>query len=883
LFLLLALGLTRPARATPAPPAPGRSLNEVLNPDGTLRPGANGSFDARAFRMETMPDGRPVFRPAGVTGAGDERWADGFGMANGPDGGVSTIVQAGTDVYIGGGFTAVENVVANGVAKWNGRVWTSLGTGAANGVHGTVAQLAVAGNGDVYVGGYFDQAGGAAANNVARWNGSTWSALGIGPANGVDARVTALATSGGNVYVSGYFGQAGSAAANRVAKWNGTAWSPLGTGFISTAVSGYVYALAVSSAGDLYAAGTFDQAGGVPANNVARWNGTAWSALGTGTSGGQGLNAVAVAGNGDVYVGGYFTQAGGVAANNVAKWNGSTWNALGTGAANGVPGPVSALATAGNGDVYVGGGFDLAGGNAANRVAKWNGSTWSALGTGAANGLPGAGVNVLAVAGSGEVYVGGGFPLAGGVAANNLAKWNGSAWIAVATGPATAVNGVNGSVYAVAVAGNGDVYVGGIFSQAGGVLASNVAKWNGTAWSALGAGVANSNPYLMPGVYALAVSPTGEVYAGGGFDLAGGVAANNVAKWNGTAWAPLGTGAANGVAGGVNALAVAGNGDVYAVGYFTQAGGVSASQVARWNGTAWSGLGSGITAGNYVRVMALAVAANGDVYVGGQFAQAGTVAASNVARWNGTAWSPLGAGTGPGSGSASPVAALAIAGNGDVYVGGSFTQAGGGAANYVAKWNGTAWSPLGVGASAGQNGSSWTVLALTVAGNGDVYVGGDFTQAGGMAANRVAKWNSSGWSALGTGVKRLYADALAPVYGLAVGATGKVYAGGAFTTTGDGSKAMAHFAIYDPTAPLAATAARATPASLFPNPAHGAVTLRLPAGAPRLPLTLTDAQGRTVRRYPAPATAEAALDLRGLPVGAYVVRCGEYSQRLVVE
>jgi hypothetical protein len=129
----------------------------------------------------------------------------------------------------------------------------------------------------------------------------------------------------------------------------------------------------------------------------------------------------------------------------------------------------------------------------------------------------------------------------------------------------------------------------------------------------------------------------------------------------------------------------------------------------------------------------------------------------------------------------------------------------------------------------------------------------------------------------------LYADALAPVYGLVVGATGKVYAGGAFTTTGDGSKAMAHFAIYDPTAPLAATAARATPASLFPNPAHGAVTLRLPAGAPRLPLTLTDAQGRTVRRYPAPATSEAALDLRGLPAGAYVVRCGEYAQRLVVE
>ena len=57
----------------------------------------------------------------------------------------------------------------------------------------------------------------------------------------------------------------------------------------------------------------------------------------------------------------------------------------------------------------------------------------------------------------------------------------------------------------------------------------------------------------------------------------------------------------------------------------------------------------------------------------------------------------------------------------------------------------------------------------------------------------------------------------------------------------------------------------------------------MPTSATRQPLTLTDALGRTVRRYLAPATAEAELDLRGLPAGAYIVRCGEYSQRLVVE
>ena len=119
---------------------------------------------------------------------------------------------------------------------------------------------------------------------------------------------------------------------------------------------------------------------------------------------------------------------------------------------------------------------------------------------------------------------------------------------------------------------------------------------------------------------------------------------------------------------------------------------------------------------------------------------------------------------------------------------------------------------------------------------------------------------------------------------MAFGTNEKLYVGGAFDSTGDGSKAMSYFGIYDPNAPLATTPAHVTPAAqLYPNPAHGTTTLRLPAGAPRLPVNLTDALGRTVRRYAAPATAEAELDLRGLPAGTYVVRCGAYSQRLVVE
>ncbi|MDB5268379.1 MAG: C-terminal target protein [Hymenobacter sp.] len=84
------------------------------------------------------------------------------------------------------------------------------------------------------------------------------------------------------------------------------------------------------------------------------------------------------------------------------------------------------------------------------------------------------------------------------------------------------------------------------------------------------------------------------------------------------------------------------------------------------------------------------------------------------------------------------------------------------------------------------------------------------------------------------------------------------------------------------TATTATTAPR-EPASLFPNPAHHAATLRLPAGTAPAPLTLTDALGRAVRRYPAPAGPEAALDLQGLPVGLYLLRGAGPAQRLDVE
>ena len=624
-------------------------------------------------------------------------------------------VDGSGNLYIGGDFTAVGTIAANRIAKWDGSAWSALGSGMNNNVYA----LAVSGS-NLYAGGSFTGAGGMVANRIAKWDGSIWSALGTGMDGGDDTSVYALAVRGSDLYAGGSFTTAGGVSANYIAKWNGSAWSALGTGMDYS-----VSALAVSGS-DLYAGGYFTIAGGVSANNIAKWNGSAWSALGSGMGGVvyASVYALAVSGS-DLYAGGWFTTAGGTSANRIAKWNGSAWSALGAGMGGGEFASVYALAVSGS-DLYAGGDFSTAGGTSANGIAKWNGSAWSALGTGM-NGP----VFALAVSGS-DLYAGGWFT----TTANRIAKWNGSAWSALGSG-------MSGVVGALAVSGS-DLYAGGWFTTAGGTSANYIAKWNGSAWSALGTG--------MNGVVgALAVSGS-DLYAGGYFTIAGGVSANNIAKWNGSAWSALGSGMNRDV----YSLAVSGS-DLYAGGDFTTAGGKTANRIAKWNGSAWSALGSGM--GGYVRALAVS---GSDLYAGGEFTAAGGKTVDYIAKWNGSAWSAL------GGGMSAPVYALAMSGS-DLYAGGPFGTAGGTTADFIAKWNGSAWSALG-------SGMNNTVVALAVSGS-DLYAGGVFTTAGGTSANRIAKWNGSTWSALGSGMNNT-------VVAIEAVGTTRLYVGGQFDFAG---------------------------------------------------------------------------------------------------
>ena len=377
------------------------------------------------------------------------------------------------------------------------------------------------------------------------------------------------------------------------------------------------------------------KAGVMWVNNIAFWNEGEWRALGQGLGHGAGHNtaggeirAVAVDQHGQVYVGGMFTYAGGVPANNIARWDGANWHSLGSG----VDLPVNALAVSGD-DLYAGGEFFTAEGKTVNSIARWNEAdqVWYALGAGVSNV-----VRALAT-GGGWLYVGGDFIKADGEYAWGIARWNlvGHQWqILAASFP--------DQVWSIAVEGD-RVVIGGKFETMvlGGTTyqVNRIVMWNTAenAWYRLqdngSIGVFNNI------VFALAIDAN-NIYAGGTFSSAGSKpGTTGLARYdlNTGRWNALGTG----ISGGYNwvySFEVFEN-NLFVGGDFSHAGDLPVNKVARWdlNSQSWSSLGSGlgeVVVGGVIEsgVYALEMSA-GRLNVGGKFVTVGDVPSHNFAQW----------------------------------------------------------------------------------------------------------------------------------------------------------------------------------------------------------------------------------------------------------
>jgi hypothetical protein len=712
-------------------------------------------------------------------------WKSGFGVRDGTDAAVRAFTVFddghGAALYLGGGFITAGDVQAHSIARWSGTGWSAVGGGVGSPTLTNVNALAVFDDGSgsaLYAGGQFTSAGDVEAANIARWNGTSWSALGLGADNSVLALCAFDDGTGSALYAGGFFSNAGGAAASYIARWNGTSWSPLGAG-----TNGAVYALAVFDDGSglaLYAAGLFTAAGGVGADRVARWNGSTWSALGHGAQNGVAGHASSLAvfddgGGSALYVGGTFSSASGVAADHIARWRGHAWSALGSGLTGGLVGDVNALTVFDDGSgaaLYAGGNFLNAGGAVANDVAKWNGSSWSPLGAGVGGGLYAFALGSFDDGTGPALFAGGSFSAAGGTGAHGIARWKNASWSPLATG---APGGTNNAVYALATFDDGTgtaLYAGGALTQGGAVAANHIARWKSSTWSSLGSG-------LDGHVYALCTFDDGAgtaLYAGGSFTNAGGAPAQHVARWNGSTWSPLGSGTDDAV----RALAVFDDGSgpaLYAGGDFTMAGGQTALRVARWKSSTWSPLAGGIDGSQSPASVAALLAFNDGsgpgLFVGGSFDVVDGSPAANVARWDGSTWTIAQLHT---DGPVAAFAAFEFHGAPALAVGGSFISAGGGLSYGDAVWDGYMWWDL-----AGGLHNSTQAFATFDDGSGlALYAAGSFVPVPGLfAVNRIARWDGFAWHPLGDGLDGT-AFALAKFDDGAPG----LYAGGYFQSAG---------------------------------------------------------------------------------------------------
>ena len=626
--------------------------------------------------------------------------------------------------------TWADDVHAAGTNGFGVKAWAVFDDG--NGPH-------------LYAAGDFSVAGGVAANGIARWNGTSFEALAAQPNGHVHALIVWDDGSGPALFAGGDFTTVGASPANRLAKYRAGAWSAVGTGVDD----GDVLAFDVFDDGSgaaLFVGGSFAHVGGQYRPGITRWNGSSFTFV----PGVQGDGSIVAAlvhhddGSGPaLYAGGSFAAAGGVAASAIARWNGTTWSAVGSMPVQVSPyvGSLAVHATGGGAVLVAGGTFRPIAGNPSKNVAVWNGSTWNTMGDGLEDPLQAGGIHVESLAsidlGDGQgpsLFAGGSFTRTGSVAIGSLARWNGASWSDVGVVGRSVRN-----LFGVVDAAGARLHVGGSFAVVGDRAAGGVAVLDATGLSPLDEGTT-----LVPGsavAFASLDDGSGEaLYVAGLFRTGLSIPYEHVGRFDGTRWTVLKGWTPESLTA-MTAFDDGSGAKLYAAGYSYLA---QSLRVGRWNGGAWEALPSStgleFTTGEVHAMTAFDDGTGPALYVAGRFRMTDLVE-RRVVRWKNGTWSTLGTLDGW-------VETLAVHDDGsgrELYAGGFLTP------SAVVRWSGGTWTVPGSGVS-GNLAIVRTLVSFDDGSGPTLIAGGSFTNAGGQPIVNLAAWKNGAWSALPGGV-----------------------------------------------------------------------------------------------------------------------------------
>ena len=575
----------------------------------------------------------------GIPAMGLARWngSEWSDLDSAPDSGFAGVVNTLTsyqDELIAGGNLSLTDGDAL-IARWDGTQWQQLNGPDGGSLLGGWVHVLSEFQGDLIAGGTFSQADGQAASGIARWDGHSWQPLVDGDANGVSLNgVRSVAIFDGELIVGGSFFDP---EPRYLARWTGSTWDLVGGK--SERLRSEVYAM--HAHGDKLLVGTtVTDDNGLISRGLVSWDGMQWQPLPeTGNSGFDSLVLSLAFIDENLIAGGNFLTAGDQLVNGVARWDQATWHSYGNDPADHWLWEPSALIEFDGALVAAGGYID---GDHFGGVARWDEtlSSWVELTSPNGQGIPGW-VEALAIF-EDELIAAGSFSQAGGVQVNNIARWNGSEWQALTGSAGTGTGSRN---YALTLFNN-DLIVGGWFTSAGGIPANYVARWDGTEWHPVTSPGNSGLTHFgsgQPGVKALVVHQ-GELYAGGRFRLAGGFAANDIARFDGTFWRPLvgqevgGNGLTSPTAASRReVLSLSSNGPVLIVGgRFNGSGDQGLFGLASWDGRNWGPIGTPNHTDQGERVMALLYRPSvNELYVGGLFRGIGNAAAWHLGhfRW----------------------------------------------------------------------------------------------------------------------------------------------------------------------------------------------------------------------------------------------------------
>lgn len=282
-------------------------------------------------------------------------------------GGAFCVDSLSNYLFVGGQFDTAGNVLTKDIAIWNGINWLPVSPDCP---FDGVASMAFL-NGKLYVSTTVNSN---PTNKVAVWDGTSWSFLpSFNPGN---STVWCLSVINGELYAGGDFYKSGSTILHGIAKWNGSSWQALGGGLAGCAFCPYTVYSIEEYNGKVAVGGNFIAIGTDTVNNIALWNGSSWEGLDGGlivpTNSFAGIVWDMLADNSDLYVAGRFTITdSGLYVRGIARWDGNSWHNLGYGC-YGIA-PSCLLVNSYHDTIIALGAFSP---NLIQRNTYWNGTEW---------------------------------------------------------------------------------------------------------------------------------------------------------------------------------------------------------------------------------------------------------------------------------------------------------------------------------------------------------------------------------------------------------------------------------------------------------------------------------------------------------------------------